>query len=88
MTLKRERRGHVEILTLCRPEVRNAFDAALSVALYDSLTEIESDDDVRAVVLTGAGDKSFSSGADLKAACPVSFPWWSESVCTYLGLER
>ncbi len=67
MTLKRERRGHVEILTLCRPEVRNAFNAALAVALYDCLTEIESDDDVRAVVLTGAGDKSFSSGADLKA---------------------
>jgi crotonobetainyl-CoA hydratase len=67
MILKRERRGAVEILTLDRPEVRNAFDAALSVALYDALSELDGDDDVRAVVLTGAGDLSFSSGADLKA---------------------
>ena len=67
MSLKRDRRGNVEILTLDRPEVRNAFNAALSVALYDCLTEIDSDDGARAVVLTGAGDKSFSSGADLKA---------------------
>ncbi len=67
MTLKRERRGHVEILTLDRPEVRNAFNAGLAVALYDTLTELESDDEVRAVVLTGAGEKSFSAGADLKA---------------------
>ena len=66
MPLKSERRGHVVILTLERPEVRNAFDAALSVALYDALTEIDADDGVRAVVLTGAGDESFSSGADLK----------------------
>jgi crotonobetainyl-CoA hydratase len=67
LTLKRERRGHVEILTLDRPEVRNAFNAALSVGLYDAFTEIEEDESVRAVVLTGAGDKSFSAGADLKA---------------------
>lgn len=67
MTLKSERRGHVVILTLDRPEVRNAFNAALAVELYDCLAEIDADDDVRAVVLTGAGDASFSSGADLKA---------------------
>lgn len=67
MTLKRERLGHVEIVTLDRPEVRNAFNAALAVALYDCFADIDSDDDVRAVVLTGAGDKSFSAGADLKA---------------------
>lgn len=67
MTLQRERRGHVEIVTLNRPEVRNAFNAELAAALYDCFTEVDSDDDVRVVVLTGAGDKSFSAGADLKA---------------------
>ncbi|NQZ99826.1 MAG: enoyl-CoA hydratase/isomerase family protein [Myxococcales bacterium] len=67
MTLKRERRARIEIVTLDRPEVRNAFNAALAVALYDCFEEIDRDDDVRAVVLTGAGDKSFSTGADLKA---------------------
>ena len=51
MILKRERRGAVEILTLDRPEVRNAFDAALSVALYDALSELDGDDDVRACLL-------------------------------------
>ena len=67
MLLKRERRGHVEILTLERPEVRNAFNAGLACAVYDAFEEADADDAVRAVVLTGSGDKSFSAGADLKA---------------------
>lgn len=64
--LERRREGAVEILTLNRPERRNALDAALIAALHDAFAEIAADDDVRAVVLTGAGDRAFCSGMDLK----------------------
>jgi enoyl-CoA hydratase len=63
----RERRGHVEIVTINRPEARNAIDFETSAALADVFDEIEADDDVWAVVLTGAGDKAFCAGMDLKA---------------------
>ena len=70
----RERRGHVEILTINRPEARNAINRATAVALGNALDECEGDDDVWVVVLTGAGDKAFSAGMDLKAFAAGEFP--------------
>ena len=70
----RERRGHIEILTINRPEARNAINRATALALSDALDECESDDDVWVVVLTGAGDKAFSAGMDLKAFAMGEFP--------------
>jgi len=70
----RERRGHVEILTINRPEARNAINRATAIALGDALDACESDDDVWVVVLTGAGDKAFSAGMDLKAFAKGEFP--------------
>jgi enoyl-CoA hydratase/carnithine racemase len=70
----RERRGHVEILTINRPEARNAINRATAIALGDALDACESDDDVWVVVLTGAGDKAFSAGMDLKAFAAGEFP--------------
>ena len=70
----RERRGHVEILTINRPDARNAINRATAVALGDALDACESDDDVWVVVLTGAGDKAFSAGMDLKAFALGEFP--------------
>jgi enoyl-CoA hydratase len=70
----RERRGHVELLTINRPEARNAINLATARALSDALDECESDDDVWVVVLTGAGDKAFSAGMDLKAFAAGEFP--------------
>lgn len=58
------RRGALAEITLNRPQVHNAFDDALVVALQFALEEAAADDGVRCVVLTGAG-KSFSAGADL-----------------------
>jgi methylglutaconyl-CoA hydratase len=55
----------VATLTLNRPEVHNAFDAALVQRLTELLVELKSRGDVRIVVLTGAG-RSFSAGADVK----------------------
>ncbi|HTK15215.1 MAG TPA: crotonase/enoyl-CoA hydratase family protein [Acidimicrobiia bacterium] len=60
-----EPRGHIALLTLNRPEARNAISPEVSQAMAGLLDAIEADDDLRAVVLTGAGEV-FSAGADLK----------------------
>jgi enoyl-CoA hydratase/carnithine racemase len=69
-----ERRGHVEILTINRPEARNAINRATAIALSDALDRCDADDDVWVVVLTAAGDKAFSAGMDLKAFAAGEFP--------------
>ncbi len=65
--VERERRGHVEILTINRPEARNAINGDVTAAMSAALDELATDDDCWVVVLTGAGDKAFSAGMDLKA---------------------
>jgi enoyl-CoA hydratase len=72
--LLRERRGHVELLTINRPDARNAMNRAAAIALSDALDDCESDDDIWVAVLTGAGDKAFSAGMDLKAFATGEFP--------------
>jgi crotonobetainyl-CoA hydratase len=62
-----DRQGNVMIISLNRPEARNAVNGAVSIAVGDALAQAQADPEVRAVVLTGTGDKSFSAGADLKA---------------------
>jgi enoyl-CoA hydratase len=72
--LLRERRGHIELLTINRPEARNAINRATALALSAALDDCESDDDVWVVVLTGADNKAFSAGMDLKAFATGEFP--------------
>lgn len=62
-----ERRGNVLIITINRPEARNAVNGAVSTGVGDALEQAQQDPEIRAVVITGAGDKSFCAGADLKA---------------------
>ena len=57
--------GGVATLTLNRPEQRNALSGQLLAELVDGMKRARNDDEVRAVVLTGAGDKVFCAGADL-----------------------
>jgi len=57
---------HVATVTIDRPEVMNAVDLATEAELIRIWEDIERRDDVRVVVLTGAGEKSFCAGADLK----------------------
>ena len=57
---------HVATVTIDRPEVLNAVDLPTEAALQRIWSEIEARDDIRAVVLTGAGERSFCAGADLK----------------------
>jgi enoyl-CoA hydratase len=61
-----DRDGPTLIVTLNRPRVLNALDAAMFRELGDVLGRAGADDEVRVLVLTGAGDKSFAAGADLK----------------------
>ncbi|MGH8996694.1 MAG: crotonase/enoyl-CoA hydratase family protein [Acidimicrobiales bacterium] len=63
----RERRGPVEIITLNRPEARNAVNGAVTSAMTEALDELEKDETLRVIILTGAGDKAFCAGMDLKA---------------------
>ena len=60
-----EKRGHIQILTLNRPEDMNAFNTALATALGEALEAMDNDEEVRVGVLTGAG-RGFSAGMDLK----------------------
>jgi crotonobetainyl-CoA hydratase len=59
---------HVVVITINRPEARNAVNSAVSTAVGDALASAQADPEVRAAILTGAGDESFCAGADLKAA--------------------
>jgi len=60
-----ERGGAVARLTINRPERRNALNASVLSGLRSALEEVKRDDAARVVVVTGAGDKAFSAGADL-----------------------
>ena len=61
-----ERRGAVQVITINRPEARNALNGAVAAGIRDAVDELDGVDDLRAGVLTGAGGM-FSAGMDLKA---------------------
>ena len=61
-----EKRGHVLIVTLNRPEARNALSGPMLAGMKQAWDEVDADPDIRVAILTGAGG-SFCAGADLKA---------------------
>ncbi|MGW4367433.1 crotonase/enoyl-CoA hydratase family protein [Nocardia takedensis] len=61
-----EKRDHVLIVTMNRPEARNALDGEMLAIMRDAWDQVDSDPDIRVAILTGAGG-AFCSGADLKA---------------------
>ena len=66
-----ERQGGVAIVTLNRPEKRNALSPEMLVRLAQFWKDIADDHSVRVVVLTGAGDQAFSSGGDMGSLIPL-----------------
>jgi enoyl-CoA hydratase len=71
MKARYECRGAAAILTIDRPERRNAVDAETATELLEGFQNFERDDGARVLVLTGAGPEAFCAGADLKAIAEV-----------------
>lgn len=61
-----EKDGAIAIVTLNRPEAMNSISVALRTRLCEIMAQIEQDDDVRVVIVTGAGERAFCAGLDLK----------------------
>ena len=61
-----ERDGNVAVVTLNRPEAMNALSSALREELAKAMVAVDADDSIHAVVLTGAGQRAFTAGLDLK----------------------
>ena len=66
--VRAELHGHVLLVTIDRPEARNAVNTRVTLGVGEALEHADGDDDVWVVIITGAGDKSFCAGADLKEA--------------------
>ncbi len=66
MSVRLEREDAVAVVTIDRPDALNALNVETLTALRDRLRELAGDDSARVVVLTGAGEKAFVAGADIK----------------------
>ena len=67
--------GSVATVTLARPEKLNAVTPEMSAALVEIIEWADSTDAVRAIVLTGAGERSFSAGSDIRTLDAYATPW-------------
>jgi enoyl-CoA hydratase len=67
-----ERRGAAAVVTIDRPERRNAVDPTTADELLEAYRSFEADDDARVMVLSGSGDEAFCAGADLKSVAAAT----------------
>lgn len=67
-----EKVGHVAILSINRPKFMNALNTTMVEELDDILTKVEEDKEIRVLVITGAGEKSFIAGADIDQLSTMS----------------
>jgi E-phenylitaconyl-CoA hydratase len=72
MSVQVEVKDHIATVLLNRPEAMNAIDPEMRQALIQTWNRVRDDDDIWVVVVTGAGDKAFCAGADLKKTLPDS----------------
>ena len=72
-TVLYEQKDRIVTITINRPEAMNAVDPETQAALVDAWTRFRDDDGAWVAILTGAGDKAFSAGADLKKLIPAAF---------------
>lgn len=66
-----EKKDHIAYLTLNRPDKHNAIDPEMVVRLAEAWQDYNKDDNLRVAILTGAGDRSFTAGADLGRLIPL-----------------
>ncbi len=64
--LKYEKEAPLAVITINRPEVRNALSNALVEELAEAFSQVNKDPEIRALIITGEGDKAFMAGADIK----------------------
>jgi enoyl-CoA hydratase len=69
-----EKKGHIGVITINRPQVLNALNVDTVLELECAVTKQDEDPDVRVIVITGAGDKAFVSGADIAAMREMNGP--------------
>jgi enoyl-CoA hydratase/carnithine racemase len=79
MNVRLEIENHVARVSLARPEVLNAIDRATEAELEGIWSQLESDPDVRVIVLTGEGDRAFCVGSDMKNATASGLEYWATS---------
>ncbi|MEX2424876.1 MAG: enoyl-CoA hydratase/isomerase family protein [Acidimicrobiia bacterium] len=70
MTVEVSVRDRIATITLNRPEARNAIDPEMRAVLHETWQRVSADDEILVAVLTGAGDRAFCAGADLKKPLP------------------
>jgi enoyl-CoA hydratase len=80
-----ERQGNVLIITINRPEVRNAVNAAVAEGIGTALEELDADDELQVGILTGAGG-FFCAGMDLGAFVKGESPWYGDR--GFAGISR
>ena len=76
MALIYEKKGKIAYITINRPEVMNAMDPETYSELSQAWIDVRDDPDVWCAIITGAGDKAFSAGADLKKTIPREAEKW------------
>jgi len=70
MAVKYEKEGRIAIITLNRPEALNALNAEVRRGLNEAFTDFRDNNDLWVAIVTGAGDRAFSAGADIKEFRP------------------
>jgi enoyl-CoA hydratase len=70
-TIQYEKRDHVAIITINRPDAMNSLTLEMLLGIEEAFDQFNADDDGWVAILTAAGDKAFSSGLDLKEAAPM-----------------
>lgn len=81
-----ERQGQVTLLTLNRPQVMNSLNFSMLRSLKECMDRLHFDPEVRVVILTGAGDKAFCAGADLKERATLNEQQVKEFIHTIRNL--
>ncbi len=70
-----ERDGHVAVITLNRPQKLNAVTPEMADAIVSAVGECNESDSIRCVILTGAGERAFCAGSDIRELDGYETPW-------------